>query len=92
MKEPRVQIWIDARGQLLNPHENAEVTYWIENLEQEETKKLLMEAIYPLVKEIILAKEPKNTVQIVYNPTYISATFLDYLLQQKGLCFKRKSH
>ena len=92
MKEPQVLMWIDARGQLLNPSEYAEITYWIENLEQEGAKKLLMEAIYPLVKEISLAKEPENTVRIIYNPTYISAAFLDYLLQQKGLCFKRKDN
>lgn len=90
MKVPQTRIWIDARGEKPDPAQHAEITYQVENLEKTETKTRLMEAVYPLVKEIRLLENGDNLVQIVYNPTLISAGFIDYLLQKKGLVYQKK--
>jgi len=90
VKPPVTRIWIDARGEVLDPDQHCEITYLIDNLDLEETKTILLEAVYPLVKEIRLRDEPKNAVQICFNPSYLSSSFIDYLLQQKGLTFKKE--
>lgn len=85
MKKPLTRIWIDARGETLNPDQHDIVVFTIENLDQEETRAILLEAVFPLVKEIRLPEDKNNTVELSYNPSFISATFIEYLLRQKGL-------
>ncbi|MBZ4654828.1 MAG: hypothetical protein JG781_2185 [Peptococcaceae bacterium] len=90
MKLPQTRLWIDARGEDIDLSQHAEVFYIINNLEEQEKKQLLVEAVYPLVKEIAILEKPQNAVRISFNPTLISPSFIDYLLQQKDLTFVRE--
>jgi hypothetical protein len=90
MKLTQTRVWIDARNERLDPDLHSEVTYTIKDLEISKTKLKLMEAVYPLVKEVILLSNPINTVRISFNPSYISVSFIDYLLQKQGLQYERR--
>lgn len=85
MKKPLTRVWIDARGETLNPGEHDTAEFIIENLDQEKTRSALLEAVFPLVKEIRLMEDKKNAVSIGYNPSLLTASFIEYLLKQKGL-------
>lgn len=90
MKTPRTRLWIDAKGEKLNPAQHAEARYIIRDLDQPTTKEILVACLYPLVKEILYLDMDKNEVSINYNPSFISRSFIEYLLQQRGILFDRK--
>jgi len=85
MKKPQVRIWIDAKNEILDQGQHAEEVFIIDGLEQKDRKKLLIETLFPLVKEVILLDSPPNAVKVTYNPTRVSLGFIKYCLCQRNL-------
>lgn len=88
MKKPQTRFWIDARGEKLELNKEKTIEYIIDNFEDEQVKTKIIEAIYPIVKEIRVLEQP-HTIAICYNPDLISRGFIEYLFQQKGVKFER---
>ncbi|CEP67641.1 Uncharacterized [Moorella glycerini] len=90
--EPKVRMWIDARQEKLQPGRHLEVTYIIPNLETPVIRETVYYTLAALVKEIQLPREDQaNMVKIIYDPERITPSFMDYLLLQRGIEFRRLS-
>lgn len=85
MQKPQIRMWINAKDEILNHSQHAEEVLIITNLEEELSKKLLFDTLFPLIKEIIILDTPPNAVKISYNPTRVSLSFIKYCLLQKNL-------
>ncbi|WP_109207234.1 hypothetical protein [Moorella sp. Hama-1] len=89
--EPKVRMWIDARQEKSPSHQYQEVTYIIPNMETPIIRETVYYTLAALVREIQLPQQGGSLVKIVYDPERITPSFIDYLLQQKGVEFRRLS-
>ncbi|QGP93628.1 hypothetical protein MGLY_30480 [Neomoorella glycerini] len=90
--EPKVRMWIDARQEKLQPCREEAVTYIIPHLESPVIRETVYYTLAALVKEIQLPQQGQvNMVKIIYDPERITPSFIDYLLQQRGVEFRRLS-
>ncbi len=90
--EPQTRIWIDARqGNMPSVREEA-VTYIIPHIASPVIRETVYYTLAALVKEIQLPQQSQtHTVKIIYDPERITPSFIDYLLLQKGVEFRRLS-
>jgi phage-related protein len=91
LKEPKLEIWIDAHNEKFNEGELKSIIYEINNLEQEDVKIKLFEAVGMLVYEIRVISEKEGKIEIAFYENLISPTFIDYRLRLRGLKFSRKN-
>ncbi|GFN22322.1 hypothetical protein [Thermanaeromonas sp. C210] len=89
MKEPRVRVWIDARKEGYRPGRLEELVYTIPHIRDPRVWEKVYQTLGALVKEIEVLVPDTGRVKIVYDPARISPSFIDYLLQQKGIAFSR---
>ncbi|MGI9953255.1 hypothetical protein V3F56_12910 [Moorellaceae bacterium AZ2] len=89
MKEPRVRVWIDARQERHLPGRREELLYTIPDIKEPAVQETVYYTLAALVKEIQVLAPDEGKVKIVYDPARISPSFIDYLLQQKGVPFSR---
>jgi len=67
MKKPHIRMWIDAKNEMLDYNQHSEEVFIINDLDQEETIKLLFDTLFPFVQEIIYLESPPNAVKITFN-------------------------
>ncbi|PRR71170.1 hypothetical protein [Neomoorella humiferrea] len=88
--EHRVRLWIDARQEQLQPGRYQEVNYVISGIKTQSIRETIYQTLAVLVKEIQIAEEEDfEKVKIIYDPERITPSFIDYLLSQKGVEFRR---
>lgn len=89
MEKPQVRMWIDARHEKAPTGRCEDIIYNIPQI----TTAAVWEAVYytlaGAVREIQMPAPGKNLVKIIYEPERISPSFIDYLLLQKGIDFRR---
>lgn len=90
MKQPRIRMWIDARNERIDLNQTKEAVFVIKDLDKEETRKLLIEAIFAAVKEIQILEKPQNAIKVRFNPALTSLSFIEYLLTAKSIVFTRE--
>ncbi|MDN5346446.1 MAG: hypothetical protein PWP65_10 [Clostridia bacterium] len=88
--EPRLGFWIDARGERLNWGTRQEVVYCIDGLNSQEVRQKIYAALGGLVCELAILPDRPQELKVIYDPARVSPGFLDYLLQQKGVSFRRQ--
>lgn len=89
MEKPQVKMWIDARHEKLQPGRREEVIYNIPNMAVASTREIVYYTLAHLVLEIQMPQQGENLVKIIYDPERITPSFIDYLLLQKGVDFRR---
>lgn len=82
------KIYIDTRHEKYNKGGLKRITYLIKDIEKEQVKQKLFEAIGLIVQSIEVIPNSEK-VFISYHENRISPTFIDYKLQLKGLDFKK---
>ncbi|MDK2821223.1 MAG: hypothetical protein PWP31_1188 [Clostridia bacterium] len=87
--EPRIKIQIDARHEKVNFGKRKEVTYVVPQISNSNIRERFYYAIAHLVWEVQLPQHSTNLVKVIYDSERVSVSFLDYLLLQKGVEFKR---
>lgn len=86
LKEPKVRVWIDARKEKIKAGEIKEIIYEMENLQDQDLLQLIYQTIGYRVLSIAI---DENRLIISFDTAKISPSFIDYLLQQKSINFKR---
>ncbi|MDS1029712.1 hypothetical protein RDV78_04220 [Bacillota bacterium LX-D] len=86
--EPKVKMWIDAQKEELTTGDFCEINYVIENLEQENVKLQVYQLLSFYVKGLVLISP--DTLQVTYDTSRITPSFIDYLLSQKNINFRRQ--
>lgn len=89
--EPKVRMWIDARREKFQSPQYQEVTYIIPHIETPTIRETVYSALASLVREIQLPQQGGNLVKVIYDPERITPSFIDYLLLQRGVEFRRLS-
>lgn len=89
--EPKVRMWIDARREKSQSPQYQEVTYVIPHMENTTIRETVYYTLAALVREIQLPQQGGSLVKIIYDPERITPSFIDYLLLQKGVEFRRLS-
>ena len=89
--EPKVRMWIDARQEKSRPQPYQEITYIIPHMGTPTIRETVYYTLAALVREIQLPQQGGSLVKIIYDPERITPSFIDYLLLQKGVEFRRLS-
>ena len=84
--QPKVRIWIDARKERIKAGEIKELRYEIRELHSQDFLKKIYDCIGYRVLNI--AKDGSHLL-VTYETDKISPSFIDYLLQQKGINFQK---
>lgn len=85
--QPKVRVWIDARKEKIKAGEIKEIIYKIEGLQNQELLQIIYQTIGHCV--ISLAKDKNNELLVTYETNKISPSFIDYLLSQRSINFKK---
>ncbi|SDK54586.1 hypothetical protein [Natronincola ferrireducens] len=88
--KPKQRMYIDARHEKFQLGNAKQVTYVIEEIDEDSTKQKIYEAIGPYTLKIEVVPNNKK-VMITYYESIISPTYMDYQLQLKNLVFKREN-
>lgn len=85
--QPKVRVWIDARKEEIKAGEIKEIKYKIEGLQNQD----LLQIIYQTIGHcaISLAIDKNNELLVTYETNKISPSFIDHLLNQRSINFKR---
>ena len=85
--QPKVRVWIDARKEKIKAGEIKEIKYKIKGLQNQE----LLQKIYQTIGHCVisLAIDKNNELLVTYETNNISPSFIDYLLSQRSINFKR---
>ncbi|WP_227763803.1 hypothetical protein [Zhaonella formicivorans] len=86
--EPKTRIWIDARKENLQNKDIKEIIYCIEDIHNEERIKQVFQAIGYYVLNLAIVQG--NSLQVTYDPSRITPSFIDYLLHKNAIPFKRQ--
>lgn len=84
--QPKVTFWIDARKEKIRNSEIKELTYEINNLHDQNLVQLIYQSIGYYVLRLAIHD---HKLLVTYETNRISPSFIDYLLQKKGIEFKR---
>ncbi|NLW06540.1 MAG: hypothetical protein GX039_00935 [Clostridia bacterium] len=89
MTLPKEKIWIDARHEKLQPGRREEITYFIPYLSSTAVWEAVYYSLAALVWEIQVPVPGQDLIKVIYDPERITPSFIDYLLEQKGIEFQR---
>lgn len=84
--QPQVRVWIDARKEKVQNSEVKELTYEIKNLDDQNVLQLIYQSIGYYVLSLAIYDDK---LLVTYDTGRISPSFIDFLLKQKGINFKR---
>lgn len=87
--QPKVRIWIDARKEKKKAGEIKELRYEIKGLQNQDLLKQIYEAIGYRVLSIAI---DGSVLLVTYETDKINPTFIDYLLNQRGIDVKRQDY
>ncbi|MHB1127986.1 MAG: hypothetical protein ACYC2T_13730 [Bacillota bacterium] len=84
--QPKVTVWIDARKDKIRNSEIKELTYDINNLQDQNLLQLIYQSIGYYVLRLVIHDQK---LLVTYETRRITPSFIDYLLKKKGIEFKR---
>jgi hypothetical protein len=89
MAKAQHKLWIDARHERLQTGRREEVSYNIPHISSPTVWETVYYSLAALVWEIQVPVQGQNLIKVIYDPDRITPSFIDYLLQQKGIEFRR---
>jgi hypothetical protein len=87
--EPKVRIWVDARGEKFKTGVYKEEIYHIQGLKEQVILNNIYQAIGYYVVNLALLND--EDLQVTYDTEIISVSFIDYLLKQHQIIFNREN-